>query len=207
MRLGDPDQRTASGCRKNAREKRVEAHEGGASVAATMTPPSPLFATLRSVFDEAGWAYGEVPGREVLRAGFEAHHARVELHAQAFPELAAVSVVSESPRASADPLRRERLAELAMRVNQTLTVGNFELDWDAGRLLFRATNLFPSPSGDAALIQGLVHTVVAEMDRIAPLESMVLSTDGPALAALDLVALLKRRDLLPEVPPPATEAT
>jgi hypothetical protein len=186
--------------------KGVEGEFAGASVGGTMPAPSPLFATLLSAFNEAGWACAEVPGREVLRAGFEAHHARVELHAQAFPELPAVSVVSESSRASTDPPRRERLAELAMRVNETLTVGNFELDWDAGRLLFRATNLFASPEGDARLIRGLVHTVVVEMDRIAPLEAMVLNAEGPALAGLDLAALLRRRDLLPEVPPPGGEA-
>ncbi len=167
-----------------------------------MPTNSPLFATLRSAFDQAGWSYGEVPGREVLRAGFEAHHARVELHAQAFPELAAVSVVSESSRTAAEPRRRERLAELAMRVNQTLTVGNFEVDWDAGRLIFRTTNLFPSPEGDPALIQGIVHTVVAEMDRIAPLEAIILGADGPGLVALDIPALLRRDDLVPDIPDP-----
>ncbi len=168
-----------------------------------MTPPSELHATVLAVFAEAGWACVEVPGREVVRTGFEAHHTRVELHVQSFPALAAISVVSESPRASTDPARRERLAELAMRVNQTLTVGNFELDWDDGRLLFRASNLFPTPQGDPALVRGLVHTVVAEMDRIAPLEAMVFRANGPELAALDLAALLRREELLPDVAPPS----
>ena len=83
---------------------------------------SELYSTVLAAFSEAGWAFTEVAGREVIRAGFEAHHTRVDLHLQVFEALAAVSVVSESPRRSHDPLHRDRVAELAMRVNQTLTV-------------------------------------------------------------------------------------
>lgn len=170
-----------------------------ASLPYPMTPHSELYRTALSVFDEAGWARTEVSEREVVRAGFEAHHARVELHVQVFASLAAVAVVAESARGCENAAQRERLAELAMRVNQTLTVGNFELDWDAGRLLFRVANLFPTPEGDRAIIRGLVDTTVGEMDRIAPFEAIVLEADGPALAALDLAALLAREDLLPPI--------
>lgn len=168
---------------------------------------SELYSTVLAAFDSAGWAYAEIDGREVLRAGFEAHHTRVELHVQAFEQLSAVSVVSESSRQTTDPARRDRLAELAMRINETLTVGNFELSWDTGRLFFRATNLFPTPQGEPSIIQGLVHNTVGEMDRIAPLEAIIHDTDGPALAALDIPALLKREDLVPNVPVPNSDAT
>jgi len=171
-----------------------------------MTDHSELYTTVLSVFSEEGWACSEVEGREVLQAGFEAHHTRVRLHVQVFAPLRAVSVVAESSRSCRGPAQRERLAELAMRVNQTLTVGNFELDWDEGRLLFRVSNLFPTPSGDRAILAGMVHTTVVEMDRIAPFEAIVLGSEGPALAALDLTALLAREDLLPAIPEPETPA-
>jgi len=157
----------------------------------TKTETSSLYRTVLAAFAEAGWACSEVPGREVVHAGFEAHHARVELHVQVFAPLAAISVVSESPFESPDPVRRERLAELAMRVNETLTVGNFELLWDTGRIVFRATNLFPSPEGEARLVQGLVQTVVGEMDRIAPMVATICRASGPELAALPIARLLE----------------
>jgi len=163
---------------------------------------SELYSTLLAAFKTAGWAYAEIEGREVIRAGFEAHHTRVELHVQAFENLSAISVVSESSRQTTDPARRDRLAEAAMRVNETLTVGNFEIAWDTGRLFFRATNLFPTPQGEPGIIQGLVHNTVGEMDRIAPIEAIIHDADGPALAALNIPALLKRDDLVPEVPLP-----
>ncbi|MCB1076620.1 MAG: hypothetical protein KDM63_07850 [Verrucomicrobiae bacterium] len=163
-------------------------------------PPetSPLFAAVRAVFDAEGWAYHAVPGRAVIQAGFEAHHTRVELHVQAFPELNAVSVVSESPLALPDPARRERLAELLLRTDQTLTVGAFEMDWDAGRALFRATNLFPSGAApDPQIVRGLVHTTILEMDRIAPLIVLISQAEGAALLGIDLPGLMSRLDLLP----------
>ncbi len=160
---------------------------------------STLYDTALTAFREAGWSFTEVGGREVIRAGFEAHHTRVELHLQVFESLAAVSVVSESLRSSDDPAHRERLSELVMRVNRSLTVGNFELDWDSGRLSFRVTNLFQTPGEGGSLIRGLVQTTVGEMDRIAPLEAIILRSKDATLAALDIPGLLERDDLLPEV--------
>ncbi|NRB75592.1 MAG: hypothetical protein HRU46_14615 [Verrucomicrobiales bacterium] len=161
---------------------------------------SELFATVLSTFETNGWNYSEVSGREVIRAGFEAHHTRVNLHVQVFEPLAAISVVAESPNQVTDPAKRERLVELIMRVNKTLTVGNFELDWDTGQLMFRATNLFATPQGEPSIIQGLVHNAVGEMDRIAPMESIVLAAEGAELASLKIEDLLQRQDLLPEIP-------
>tara|TARA_R110002096_G_scaffold140901_4_gene295595 strand:- start:5 stop:517 length:513 start_codon:yes stop_codon:yes gene_type:complete len=163
---------------------------------------SELYSTALATFKEEGWNYAEVSGREVIRAGFEAHHTRVELHVQIFEQLSAISIVAESRNGTSDPVKRERLAELVMRINQTLTVGNFEINWDDGRVQFRATNLFSQPQGDGSIIRGLIHNAVGEMDRIAPLESIILSTEGADLAALDLIQLLKREDLLPEIPSP-----
>ncbi|MBL9160435.1 MAG: hypothetical protein JNJ70_23335 [Verrucomicrobiales bacterium] len=165
------------------------------------TPSRPedsrLFDAVKAVFNAEGWAYHAVPGRAVIQSGFEAHHTRVELHVQAFPELNALSVVSESPLALPDPARRERLAELLLRTDQTLTVGAFEMDWDAGRALFRVTNLFSSDAVDPAIVRGLVHTTILEMDRISPLIVLLSQAEGPALAGIDLPALLSRMDLLP----------
>ena len=164
-------------------------------------PPAPeksaLFSAVKAVFDAEGWAFHEIEARAVVQAGFEAHHTRVELHVQAFPELNAVSVVSESPLSTGDPLQRERLAELTLRTNQGLTVGNFEMDWDAGRVIFRVTNLFPTEQGDGEIIRGLVHTTILEMDRISPLIVLISQAQGPELAGLNLPQLMTRLDLLP----------
>lgn len=156
---------------------------------------SPLFETVKGVFSGENWAFSEVPGREVVNAGFEAHHSRVELHVQAFPELSAVSVVSESTfENGSDPARRERTAELLMRINESLTVGNFEMIWDTGSVLFRATNLFSGDAGDPAIIRGLIHNTILEMDRITPLLSAIDRAEGSDLAGLDISEMIGRSE-------------
>lgn len=163
-------------------------------------PPSELYQTICNTFTAENWQYAEVEGREVIQVGFEAHHTRVNMHIQAFPELSAVSVVSETSTGTKDPARRERLAELAMRSNELLTIGNFEMRWELGVLVFRATNLFPTPQGTPGIIKGLVHTTVSEMDRIAPPLAMIMSAEGAELAGLNIAELLSREDLLPQPP-------
>lgn len=164
---------------------------------------SELYSSVKGAFEREGWAFTEVEGREVITCGFEAHHTRVNIHVQTFKEMNGVSVVSESSLRTTDPLKRDRLAELVMRVNHTLTVGSFEMDWDSGHLIFRVTNLFENPQGNLDIIAGLVHNVVGEMDRISPMELLIHKTDGPALAGIDILELIQRTDLLPDVPAPA----
>ncbi|MDF1811718.1 MAG: hypothetical protein P1V20_05875 [Verrucomicrobiales bacterium] len=161
---------------------------------------SEMFSTVKGVFEKEGWAFTEVENREVITCGFEAHHTRVNLHVQVFEPMNAVSVVSESALRTSDPLKRDRLAELAMRVNHTLNIGAFEMDWDPGQLIFRVTNLFPTPQGDTKIIAGLIHNVIGEMDRISPFESLIHRAEGPELAGIDIAELIQRTDLLPEVP-------
>lgn len=158
---------------------------------------SELYSTVTGVFNREGWAFTDVDDREVIICGFEAHHTRVGLHVQVFPDLGAVSVVSESTLRTDDPVRRDRLAELVCRVNHTLTVGAFEMEWDLGQVIFRLTNLFATPQGDPDIIAGMIHNVIGEMDRISPAETLIHQSEGADLAGIDIPSLLRRNDLLP----------
>lgn len=156
---------------------------------------SPLLETVTAIFNGENWAFVEVPGRDVVQAGFEAPHGRIELHVQAFPELSAISVVSESSTGPGnDPARRERTAELLMRVNQSLSVGNFEMNWDSGSVLFRVTNIFSTEAGDTKIIRGLLQNAVMEMDRLTPLLSAIARAEGGALAGLDIAAMIRQSE-------------
>ncbi len=158
---------------------------------------SPLFQQTREAFARAGWAYRAVEGREVLEADFEAHHGKVSMHAQAFAEIGVVSVVSTSS-VTVTPVRRRAAAELLMRLNKELTVGNAEMDWDAGAVMFRASNVFGAAGAEPELVAGLVRTTVAETDRLTPLLGEIERTPEAALPLLDIPHLMRREDLLPD---------
>ncbi|MES2981312.1 MAG: YbjN domain-containing protein [Verrucomicrobiota bacterium] len=164
-----------------------------------MRPHSRQILSVEEVFGKNGWHTELVEGREVLRAGFEAHHTRVDLVVQAFPELNALSVVSESPMFVAEP-QVPALLELLMRANKQLTLGGFEYDLDREMLVFRVTNLFEREKYDPDIVSSMVHCSIAELDRIVPYASIVRGTPADLIQDLDLERLLQREDVIPPVP-------
>ena len=164
-----------------------------------MRPHSRQILCVQETFGTNGWHCELVENRDVLRAGFEAHHTRVDLIAQAHPQLNALSIVSESPM-PIDPTRIPRLLELLTRANKQLTLGGFEYDLDRNHLVFRITNLFEKERFDGDIISSMVHCAIAELDRITPYAAVVRDTRHDLLEDLDLGRLLMREDLMPPVP-------
>ncbi len=162
-------------------------------------PSSPLFTAVEATFARMDWKGRRVPGQEVMEADFEAHHTRVRVHVQVFAALPAVSVGAGLGHQV--PVSRAGLvSELLMRTNLELTVGAFELDFDTGRIHFRATNIFPAESADPRIIASLVHSAIAETDRLTPFLTLVLRMSPEELGRLNLKLFLQREDLLPPVP-------
>ncbi len=162
-------------------------------------PPSLQLQSVAEAFGKQGWHCDAVDGREVLKTQFEAHHTHVQLYAQVFPQLNALSIVAESPLAPRGP-HLPATIELLMRANKQLTVGGFEFDFDRNQLVFRVTNLFDRERFDADIVSSMVHCAIAELDRIVPLVGTLLKTAEDLVASLSLPLLLEREDLLPPVP-------
>jgi hypothetical protein len=160
---------------------------------------SALFAAVQETFDRMGWHWRRVEGREVLEADFEVYHTRTRIHVQAFAPLHAVSVTGSLGQKIPDS-RSGVVSEMLMRTNKELTIGNFELDHDTGTVMFRATNIFPPDRVDGNIIASLVHSALAELDRLTPFLTIVLRMNAAELGALNLKTFLMREDLLPPVP-------
>ena len=163
------------------------------------SPDSPLFFAVQKTFSRMGWQFRPVEGREVLEADFEVYHTRTRVHAQVFAQLNALSVVGTLMHRIPDS-RSGTVGEMLMRTNKELTIGNFELDHDTGTVLFRATNIFPPGGADGNIIASLVHTTLAEVDRLTPFLTIILRLSPAELGALNLKTFLMREDLLPPVP-------
>lgn len=164
-----------------------------------MRPHSRQILSVEEAFGKQGWHCELIESRDVLRTGFEAHHTRIDLIAQAYPQLNALSIISESPMA-VSPGHLPVLLELLARANKQLTLGGFEYDIDRGMLVFRQTNLFERERFDADIIASMVHTAVAEMDRMTPYAAIVRGTRQELLGDLDVARLLEREDVIPPVP-------
>ncbi len=155
--------------------------------------------SVEETFGQNGWHCELVDGRDVLQAGFDAHHTRVNLISQAYPQLNALVIVTES-LLNLDEDHLPFLLELLARANKQLTLGGFEYDLDREFLVFRITNLFEREKYDSDIISSMVHCAIAELDRITPYAAIVRDTPADLLDDLDLGRLLMRQDLIPPVP-------
>ena len=159
-----------------------------------------LLDSIKSSFESAGWKYHQVDGRtDVVECQFDAHHCRVLLHVQCYESMGALSVVAQ-PSVTVNDDRYGKASELLMRANMELNFGNLELDWKSGKVYFRASNVFPDPIKLGEVPRSLVHTAIAEADRIAPRITVLNRDASPAAILTDVEELLKRDDLLPPVP-------
>ena len=162
-------------------------------------PPSDVFNAIQSAFTRMSWQARRVEGREIVEADFEVHHTKVRIHVQAFAELNALSVVATAAHHVPDS-RMGLIAEMLMRTNLELTIGAFEMNYDDGTVLFRATNIFPPDAADPQIIASLVHSALAETDRLTPFLTLLLRMTAEELGRLNLKLFLQREDLLPPVP-------
>ncbi|MEO5712448.1 MAG: YbjN domain-containing protein [Luteolibacter sp.] len=164
-----------------------------------MRPHSRQILSVEETFGQNGWHCELVEGRDVLRAGFDAHHTRVDMIVQAYPQLNALSVVSES-KMPLDEAHLPVVLELLARANKQLTLGGFEYDMDREFLVFRITNLFEREKFDSDIISSMVHCAIAELDRLTPYSAIVRDTPSDLLEDLDIPRLLMREDIIPPVP-------
>ncbi|HEY1081747.1 MAG TPA: hypothetical protein VGE29_05765 [Prosthecobacter sp.] len=161
---------------------------------------SALYAATLTAFKAQGWHYREVSGMEVIEADFEAHHTKVPLHVQVYGDANIASVVAVAG-VQVPSSHRLPVAELIMRTNKELNLGNFELDWDSGAVMFRISNIFPPHRNDERIIASMVHSTIAEMDRITAFLGEICNTPKGELIFLRVSELMKREELLPPPPP------
>ncbi len=203
--VAQPGRALALGARSREFESRRPDHssapfpQGFDSALRVYSMASDLLNTTISAFRSQGWAFREVSGVEVIESEFEAHHAKVPLHVQVHPDAGVVCVVA---RASLPipPSHRLAACELMMRTNKELNVGNFEVDWEEGTVMFRVTNIFTANQADPRVIAGLVHTAVAEVDRLTPFLGEICRTPKGELLLLNIPKLMQRTELLPPAP-------
>ena len=160
---------------------------------------SALYVAALEAFKAQGWHYREVAGMEVLESDFEAHHTKVPLHVQIYGDVHIASIVATAT-ITVPKSHRMSSVELLMRTNKELNIGNFEMDWDTGAVMFRATNIFPPHRYDQRIIASLVHSAIAEMDRLTPYLGEICKTPKGELLLLRVTDLMMREDLLPPAP-------
>ena len=152
-----------------------------------------LISQIEAAFDATGWQYRKVDQQPVIECEFEAYHAKVPMHVQAFEELSTASIMAQLSF-RIQPVSRLPAWDALMRTNLTLNVGNFEANIETGEVFFRISNVFAEGIINSGIITSLVRTAIVEMDRMTP---FLAELNRQPQQPID--ALLAREDLLPPV--------
>jgi hypothetical protein len=128
---------------------------------------TPLFEAVFKFFDEEGWPVAEVSQESVLYLPFQGQHGQWMCYAQVRPELNQIMFYSYCPVA-APAERRAAVAELIIRINFNVAVGNFDLDYELGQIRYRTSLDLTGAQWDAALLRMLVYINVGMMDQYLP---------------------------------------
>jgi len=124
-------------------------------------------ATLTRFLETTGVGFHQLPNQPVFEFSIQMQHGRFTCHALALDEenefifycLCSVRVPVE---------RRMAMAELITRVNNSLRIGGFEMDYDTGEVRYK-TSIDVTGSGlTPALVQHAVAVNVSTMDHFVP---------------------------------------
>jgi hypothetical protein len=144
---------------------------------------SELFDVLTGYFDDQGWNYTVLDGREVAQMRFSGSSGSFAFFADARPDrpvLLCYSVCDDR----APEGQRNAVAELLTRLNYPLVVGDFEMDFADGEVRFRSSIDFEGDSPSTALIRNVVAPNLRTMDAYLPAIKAVMGGDSrPADAA------------------------
>ncbi len=142
-----------------------------------------IVASFKTYLDAQGCLYELDSGRRALHFGMDGGHARWRCTASAV-EPAMLAMLSLVPlRASVH--RRNACAELCLRINWTLGLGHFDLDFNDGEL--RYTTIVPIAEGCPLAIDLIQHVVSAHrtiVDTFVPVFASVLFSETPPEKAL-----------------------
>jgi hypothetical protein len=123
-----------------------------------------IFDFVLRFLEEDGFVVQPVAGRTALQFGFQTPDFRWRCVADVREEQGVLTYLSFVP----EPVlaaRRVAVAELLMRINYTLAVGNFELDFDDGECRFRTSIDLEGTDPTRPLVRQLLRANLASMGR------------------------------------------
>jgi hypothetical protein len=142
--------------------------------------------TMLDFFTEDGW-FPEQQADGILGMRYKGQTGSWECFAEARRPPGQFMFYSVQPELVPDD-DMLRMAELITWINESLLVGNFELDMSLGQVRFKTSILLDAEPLTVALLRPMVYLNVTSMDRCRPALLAVLeTTEKPVTIAANLV--------------------
>ena len=145
-----------------------------------------IYDALIDFFKTESWPFQTLPQQTALRLAFKGKNGQWDCYAKAREEQQQVVFYSICPVTALKP-KRNKIAEFITRANYGLILGNFELDFNEGKIRYKTSIDVEDDRLTTALIRNLVYTNVLTMDQYLPGVLAVLEQDVAPEAAISLV--------------------
>lgn len=132
---------------------------------------------LVDFFEADDWAYEEVPGTSILRAGFKGENGSWRCYAQADEEKRLLVFYSELESRVPEG-RRDAVARFLARANYGLMIGNFEIDLEDGEVRYKSGLCAEGGEVSAEAVRRVVYVNLVMMDRYFPGLMSVIYADA-----------------------------
>jgi hypothetical protein len=134
------------------------------------------------LFRAKDWKFEVDKESDLVRTGIEGDNGHWQVMAIASDEDDAVLMLSLFPQ-KCPTHRRARCAELLTCINFGMMMGCFEMDYESGKIHFKATLPFARGNLNATLLENVVMVNLARMDRFLPaIMSVIYAGISPARA-------------------------
>lgn len=92
--------------------------------------------------------------------------------------------------------RRERLAELFIRINYGLVLGNFEMDWDDGEVRYKTSVDLETITPTATVVRNLIFSNFFSTDRYLDVIEKAIHSEQ---SLVDLLAFAEENDRIEDI--------
>jgi len=151
-----------------------------------MSSTGPIFDAVVRFFQEDDWHFDQLPGKPILRMGFQGENGSWTCYAQVREpqhQFVFYSVLD----VNVPPNRRQAMAEFLTRANYGLVIGNFEMDFNDGEVRFKTSIDVEGDRLTSALIKQMVYINVLTMDRYLPgIMKVAFGNADPAQAIAEI---------------------
>lgn len=146
----------------------------------------PVSAIVKQFFDEDDWAYVQLDDASTLQLAFQGEAGRWTCLAQNDDDAEQVVFYSICPLTVAED-KYGAIAELLMRANDGLIIGNFELNFTTGEIRYKTSLDVEGDCLTPALMKSLVYINVQTLDTYLPAIINVLQGIQTPAEAIDAI--------------------
>ena len=138
--------------------------------------PQSIFKIVENFLQEDQWPLTKLDNPSILQTVFQGDNGKWSCYAQVREAQRQLIFYSIAP-INVEENKRLSMAEFITRINYTLSIGNFELDFDDGEIRYRTSLSLEESYLDSGLVKQLIYTNVLIMDKYLPSIMKVIYSD------------------------------